>query len=58
MSINTETIEMTPSLKSSNDNENHTKLKDDDSINLKQLDIESKGTVENNDVHSSEGKIS
>ena len=46
MSINTETIEMTPSLKSSNDHENDTKLNEDDSMNLKQLDVESKGTVE------------
>ena len=46
MSITTETIEMAPSLKSSNDYENDTKLNEDDSMNIKQLDVESKGTVE------------
>ena len=46
MSITTETIEMTSSLKSSNDNENDTTLNDDDSINPKQLDVECKGTLE------------
>ena len=46
MSITAETIEMTPSLKSSNDHENDTKLNQDDSINLKQIDLESKGPLE------------
>ena len=46
MSITTETIEMTSSLKSSNDHENDTKLNENDSMNSKQLDVESKGTLE------------
>ena len=50
MSITTETIEMTSSLKSSNDNENDTRLNEDDSINLKQLDVESKGALETTEI--------
>ena len=57
MSITTETIEMTPSLKSSNDNKNDTKLEDGTSMDLKHLDVESKGTVDHDDDHLTEGKL-
>ena len=57
MSVTTETIEMTPSPKSFIDNENDIRLKDDDSINLKQLDVESKGAAEHDDDHLTEGKL-
>ena len=50
---------MTPSVPSSNDNENGTILREDDSTNLKPLDIESKGTVEKDDGHlTTEGEKS
>ena len=50
---------MTQSVPSSNDNENGTMLRDDDSTNLKPLDIECKGTVENDDGHlTTEGELS
>ena len=59
MPITTEIIEMTPSVPCSNDDENGTMLVDGDSTNLKPLDIESKGTVENDDGHlATEGKLS
>ena len=59
MAIATETIEMTPSVPSSSDNKNDTMLRDDDLINLKPLDIERKGTVENDDGHlTTEGELS
>ena len=59
MPITTEIIEMTPSLPCSNDDENGTMLRDGDSTNLKPLDIESKGAVENNDGHlTTEGELS
>ena len=50
MSVTTETIEMTPSPKSFVDNENDTRLKDDDSINLKQLDVDSKETADTTEI--------
>ena len=59
MPITTEILVMTPSVPSSNDNENGTILREDDSTNLKPLDIESKGTVEKDDGHlNTEGEKS
>ena len=59
MPITTEILVMTPSVPSSNDNENGTILREDDSTNLKPLDIESKGTVEKGDGHlTTEGEKS
>ena len=59
MPTTTEIIEMTPSVPCSNDDENGTMLRDDDLTNLKPLDIESKGTVENDDGHlTTEGELS
>ena len=52
-------MEMTPSLPCSNDDENGTMLRDSDSTNLKPLDIESKGTVGNDEGHlTTEGELS
>ena len=59
MPITTEIIEMTPSVPCSNDDENGTMLRDSDSTNLKPLDIESKGTVGNDEGHlTTEGELS
>ena len=59
MPITTEILVMTQSVPSSNDNENGTILREDDSTNLKPLDIESKGTVEKDDGHlTTEGEKS
>ena len=58
MPITTESIEMATSVPSSNDNKNDTMLRKNDSTNLKQLDIEGKGNVDNNDGHLIEGELS